>query len=121
KQAMSIARYSYSHRNEITGLLINNPTKDRWDGHVTTTEVGLWAQTLANAAIILRSQAPNNSFALACADELQQMAVSSVKAYLSYGYDHQTANYWGQLNLDGTPCTDERTTPYMPGLYSDIW
>ena len=37
--ALRIARYSFRHRGEATGLVINEPDVGRWDSKVCTTEV----------------------------------------------------------------------------------
>ena len=50
QRADRIATYSFEHRNASTGLMVNNPTSDRWDSYSSTTEVGLWAACLLQAA-----------------------------------------------------------------------
>ena len=37
--ALRIARYSFRHRGQATGLVINEPDFGRWDSKVCTTEV----------------------------------------------------------------------------------
>jgi len=108
--ARRIARYSFAQRDRQTGLLENNPTQMRWDKHVCTTEVGLWAGSLLRAADLL-----------GC-DELASMADAAMSAYLAAGFDASTGLYYGQLRVrDAAPVRDERTTPYQPGLHAGFW
>ena len=58
EMALKIARYSYSHRGETTGLITNQPDFKRWDSKVCTTEIGVWAQSLLRAASTARLYAP---------------------------------------------------------------
>jgi hypothetical protein len=128
---LRLARYCFSHRNEQTDLLVNNPTEQRWDGRMTTTEVGLWAHALFRGATRLRSRdgaAGGEAGAAAGATQTQdaaaaldEMARRALVAYFRYGYDPQARRYFGRLNLDGTPNLEARTTPYMPDEYSSVW
>ncbi|HEV2126411.1 MAG TPA: hypothetical protein VGW38_26940, partial [Chloroflexota bacterium] len=102
-------------------LLVNNPTESRWDGRMTTTEVGLWARALFQGAKLLRSVAGAGGEALAAAAELERMGRRALAAYLRHGYDAGAQRYFGRLNLDGTPNLEVRETPYMPGEHSSVW
>ena len=94
--ALKIAEYSHSHRGEKTGLIINQPDKDRWDAKVSTTEVGLWAQSLLRAYRYTSKEA------------FLAMAQSGMEAYLKYGYDESTGNYFGQLSVKNRRIGDSR-------------
>jgi hypothetical protein len=107
--ALNIARYSHSHRGESTGLVKNEPDFGRWDSKVSTTEIGVWAQSLLRA-----SEYSSNS-------EFAEMARSAVAAYLRHGFDSETQRYFGQIGVhDGKPVTPEEDG-YWPGRYSNIW
>ncbi|MFO7946613.1 MAG: hypothetical protein R6V19_07355 [Armatimonadota bacterium] len=108
--ALRIARYSYEGRHEATGLLRNQRSRDRWDQHCSTTEVGLWALSLLQAASCSQ------------VDELRQMARNAVAAYLEHGYDPDTRRYWGKLNVaTGEPIPGKPDTIYQPDTHADIW
>ncbi len=107
--ALRIARYSHSHRGELTGLVKNEPDSNRWDSKVSTTEIGVWAQSLLRA-----SEYTSN-------DEFTKMAQSGVAAYLKYGFDQKTQQYFGQVGVDdGKPVTPQ-AKGYWPGKYANIW
>jgi hypothetical protein len=108
--ALSIANYSWKHRHPHTGLVENNPTTDRWDKHVCTTEIGLWAGSLLRAGDLAGIVA------------FQDIAAQAVSAYLRYGYDETSNRYFGKLRVaDGRPALGEKVTPYQPGDYADLW
>ncbi|MHB0935941.1 MAG: hypothetical protein ACYDCO_12650 [Armatimonadota bacterium] len=114
--AHRIANYSFSHRNPQTGLLENNPTEERWDKWMCTTEVGMWAGSLLRAAEY--SGRP----------ELSQMAHDAVAAYLRYGYDAAARRYYGKLQVaDGEHVPSEPDDVpglnnfYQPATYADPW
>ena len=107
--ALKIARYSHSHRGKTTGLIINEPDKGRWDAKVSTTEVGVWAQSLLRAA----SYSANDEFA--------RMAEDGVSAYLKYGYDEKAGKYFGQIGVtDGKPVIATKQG-YWPRKYANVW
>jgi hypothetical protein len=108
-QALRIARYSFKHRGETTGLIVNNPDTDRWDSRVCTTEVGLWARACLRAA------------EYSGADEFVDMARTAVSAYLAYGFDTDRGRYYGQLRVaDGEPVSPT-AIGYWPRIYADVW
>lgn len=107
--ALKIAGYSYRHRDEKTGLIINQPDYLRWDSEVCTTEIGVWAQSLLRAVDYTANEA------------FSDMAHAAVSAYLKYGYDEAERRYYGQLRVsDGTPQTPSEKG-YWPGRYADAW
>lgn len=107
-----IARWSFKHRNARIGLLENNPTETRWDKHMSTTEVGMWAGCLLRAA----EQMPQLQ------DELREMATEATAAWLRHGFDEQTGQFFGRLMVaDASPVIEPKTTPYQPGDYADPW
>lgn len=112
--ALQIARYSHGFRNPSTGLIENNPSVQRWDKFVSTSEVGLWAGSLLRAAT------------LSGRDEFAAMAADGVSAYLRYAYDAKAGEYYGQVRVkDGAPVLKDNPVPgpeeYWPGNYADIW
>jgi hypothetical protein len=107
--ALRIARYSYGHRNLSTGLVANQPDKDRWDAHVCTSEVGLWAQCL------LRAHEYSGH------EEFADMARAALTAYLTYAFEEKSGELFGQVALeDGRPAVPEGTC-YRPRYYADPW
>lgn len=109
KRALRIAGYSYDHRHPVTGLVPNEPDTERWDSHVCTSEIGLWAQCL------LRARNDTGS------DVFLEMARQSVRAYLDYAFDRESGRYFGQVKVhDGDPAIPEHSG-YWPRKYSDPW
>lgn len=107
--ALKIARYSFNHRGEATGLLINDPDTSRWDSKVCTTEVAVWANSCLRAATYSGNE------------EFTEMARKAVAAYLKYGYDADTGKFSGQLSVkDGEPVTASEIG-YWPRKDSNIW
>lgn len=110
EKARRVARFSFGHRGERTGLIENNPTHTRWDKHISTTEAGHWA------ASVLRCRALTGD------ETFAHMAEEVVKAYYRYGYDAAAGRYYGRIAVaDGKPVPGEKTTPYQPSFYSDVW
>jgi len=112
--ALRVARFSFEHRGEKTGLLENNPTVSRWDKFAATTEVGVWAGSL------LRAQDYTG------VEEFGRMARQAVLAYLKYGWDEKAGRYLGQLKVaDGVSAfaAENKRLPETnaPGLYADPW
>lgn len=107
--ALRIARYSYGHRGETTGLVVNEPDFGRWDSKVSTTEVAVWANSLLRAA------------ASTGEEEFSRMARDAVAAYLRFGYDERAEKYFGQLSVaDGRAVAASRTG-YWPRKHAEIW
>jgi len=107
--ALRVARFSYNARDPQTGLVRNKPGADRWDFHVSTTEIGLWADSLLRSAEYTG------------VEEFREMAQQAVAAYLRFGWDEANGQYWGSVRVtDGKPWLD-RATEYQPGKYSDPW
>jgi hypothetical protein len=107
--ACRIARYSYEHRGNATGLLQNEPDHGRWDSRVCTTEVGLWAGCLLRAADYLNR------------DELLDMARSAVDAYLRYGWVDEAERYAGQVAVVDGKHVAPADVGYWPRRYADPW
>lgn len=107
--ALRIARYSYGHRGQTTGLVVNEPDFGRWDSKVCTTEVAVWAHSLLRAA------------AATGEEEFARMARDAVAAYLRFGYDPTAEKYFGQLSVsDGSSVVPEKPG-YWPRKHSEIW
>jgi len=112
--ARRMAAFSFGHRHPATDLLRITSTSSRWEGHTITTEVGLWAGSLLRAS------------AYSGVSQFQRMARDAVAAYLDYGWDAETGQYYGRLNVnDGTPQCDQhradKITRYQPDTFTDIW
>ncbi len=113
--ADKIAHYNFNLSDPSTGLLANDPTSDRWDNHTTTTEIGLWAGCLLQAA-----QLADKSYQ----KKWNAMADTVLSSWLRYGYDDSVAKYYGMLNIgSGQPIFREASDdyPYKPGNHTDIW
>lgn len=109
EMALKLARYSFSHRGETTGLVINQPDNQRWDAFVCTTEIGVWAQSLLRAA----EHTGNAEFA--------DMAEAAIRAWLKFGWDSGAGKFFGQLQVaDGSPVIPEKKG-YWPGAHADVW
>lgn len=113
-RAMRVARYSYRHRDPVTGLIVNNPTESRWDGHTATTESGFWSKLLRQSADYIQDCGEE-------AEELCNMAKKALKAYLEHGYNTEEKKYYGNLHVEGIPLLGTRETLFQPDDYSDIW
>ena len=98
--ALRIGKYSYDHRGEKTGLIVNEPDKGRWDSKVATTEVGVWARSL------LRTHEYTGN------GEFLKMAAEGVRAYLKYGFDEEAGRYYGQVDVK----TGEHVKPKEKGV-----
>lgn len=110
RSAHSVADYSFRHRDERTGLMVINPTLDRWGRHASTTEVGHWAGCLLRAASRIR------------ASEWIPYAARVLAPWLEHGYDGEAGRYYGKLNAsDAAPVRGVQDTQYQPGDYSDPW
>ena len=110
RKANGIARFSFRDRNKETDLIQNHPTGERWDKYASTTEVGLWAGCLLRAA-----EHTGN-------DEWVTMADKAISSWLRFGYDAQSRNFFGKLEVaTGRPLRDAPATPYEPGEFSDVW
>jgi len=107
--ATRIAGYSFAHRGEGTGLLVNEPDHGRWDSRVATTESGLWANCLLRAGRHAES------------DRFDEMARAVVRAYLEYGYDAEAGRYAGQLDVATGRAVVADEPGYWPGRFADPW
>ncbi len=108
--AERIARYNFDSRDPNTQLMRNQVTVDRWDQHCLTTEVGLWATSLLQAAAYSGRRA------------FVDMAREGLYPYLKYGYDPEASRYYGKLEVTtGQPVVGEKTTSYQPDTYADLW
>lgn len=108
--ALKVATFNFNHRHEQTGLLSNSPTKDRWDMHMVTSEVGMWANCLMRCYALT----DENSFAW--------MARSALGAWLDLAWDEGAQNFYGKLQIvDGMPVLGPKTTQYQPADYCEIW
>jgi len=108
--AQRIAHYNFESRDPNTKLMRNQVTRDRWDQHCLTTEVGLWATSLLQAA----EYSGRRAFA--------DMARDGIYPYLKYGYDPEARRYYGKLEVTtGKPVRGEKTTRYQPDDYAELW
>lgn len=108
--ALKVATFNFHHRNEKTGLLSNSPTKDRWDMHMVTSEVGMWANCLMRC------------YHLTGEVGFAKMASEALGAWLDLAWDDSKQNFYGKLMIaTGEPVLGPKTTKYQPTDYCDIW
>jgi hypothetical protein len=112
--ARQIASFTFDSRSPATDLLKTASMSKRWEHYTCTTEIGLWAGSLLRAANYTQQS------------QFRSMARDVVSAYLDYGWDQTTGQYFGRLNVnDGTPQRDlpgmDKLTVYQPDTYADIW
>ena len=115
-RAKLVADYYWERRDRKTNLIPNRPNagKDRFDGsHFDTSITGLYCHSLLKA------------FELTGEPTFRDQAVAYLKAYATYGYDAQAKQFWGSLNLDGTPVPGPRVASgyaaYEPRGHIDMW
>lgn len=115
-RARLVADYYWQRRDPKTDLIPNRPNagKDRFDGsHFDTSVAGLYCHSLLKA------------FELTKEPRFRDQAVRYLKAYTTYGYDAEAKQFWGSLNLDGTPVPGPRVTggyeQYEPRGHIDMW
>ena len=122
-RAKLLASYYRDRRNPGTGLFPDRPNAGaaRFDGsHFVTADTGLYCHALLK------------SYELTGETVFRDDAVDYLKAYRRYGYDSGTGQFWGSLNLDGTPVPGPRVLPdstraadayqvYEPRGYLDLW
>ena len=109
KTALLIASYSFKHRGKETGLIRNQPIRNRWDKKVSTTEVGRWAGSILAAYRYTQKK------------EFLEMAEKGVLAYLKFGFDKEEGKYFGQLNIENGKAVSPEKVGYWPRKYSDLW
>jgi len=108
--AERVAGFSLCHRDASTGLLSNSPTLDRWDMHTSTSEVGMWAGSLARCA------------EMSGRGRFQEMASEALSSWLEHAWDEETRGYYGKLRIaDASPVLGPKETLYQPGDYADPW
>jgi hypothetical protein len=108
-QALRIASYSYGHRGASTGLVRNEPDMGRWDAAVSTSEIGVWAQSLLRAG------------AWASTPEFTDMAAGAVRSYAVHAFDAGSRRFFGQVRVeDGAPVAPAKPG-YWPRLYANAW
>ncbi len=111
--ANTILRYSFSNRNLRTGLVINSPSRDRWDQHASTTEIGLWALNILKA----REYLPDST-----GKRWIQLVENSIAPWLEHGFDKEKDSFYGALQVaDAKPIEKKDNYPYKPGTFTDIW
>lgn len=123
ERAKLLARYYWDRRNPRTGLFADRPNAGakRFDGsHFVTADTGLHCHALLKA------------YEMTGDTLFKDFALAYLKAYRRYGYDSRTGQFWGSLNLDGTPVPAPRVVPeavrtadayqvYEPRGHLDLW
>ncbi len=107
--ARRIAAYSFAHRHPATGLVPNEPDHGRWDSRVCTSEIGLWAACLLQAA----AHAGDSSFV--------EPARAAVAAWLAAAYDATAGRYAGQVAIATGQAVVADQPGYWPRAWSDPW
>jgi hypothetical protein len=115
-RACLVADYYWKARHPKTNLIPNRPNagKVRFDGsHFDTSIAGLHCHSLLKA------------YELTKEPRFRRYAVAYLNAYAKYGYDAEAKQFWGSLNLDGTPVREPRVhsgyAGYEPRGYIDMW
>ncbi len=104
-RALRTARVHWAVRNAATNLIPNQAEwEDRFDACTTDTSIsGLWCGRLLTAASLTGSE------------ELLELAMTEMKAFLHFQWGGGVTRPWGQLNLDGSPVRGPRV-PVPPDL-----
>ena len=113
ERAQIVSNWHWNHRDEKTGLTVNVPEGERFDGKFCDTAViGL------RAGQVLLSAHRNNDRVLL------ERAMTYLKAYAKYGYDAGRQGYYGMVRQDGEPLAEWPTEGYdqyaQPGLLN-LW
>ncbi len=115
-RARLLANYYWDRREKSTNLVPNRPNagRDRFDGsHFDTSVAGLLCSRLLDAAVMTGETL------------FRDQAIAYLKAYATHGYDPEARQFWGSLNLDGTPVKGPRLpsgyAAYEPRGHIDMW
>lgn len=115
-RAKLLADYYWTRRDSETNLVANRPNagRDRFDGsHIDTSVVGLFCQRLLA------------SYVLTHEPFFREQALVYLKAHARLGYDDKAKQFWGSLNLDGSPVPGPRVSSgyagYEPRGHIDMW
>ena len=113
EHAESILNYSFSNQNAETGLVINSPSRKRWDQFTSTTEIGLWGLNILKASDFVSEKKKK---------EWVEVVEKAVKPWLENGFDNEKGMFYGSLNVrDAKPVLHKDDYPYKPQTYADIW
>lgn len=113
KMADLVVDYSFRNRNPTTGLVINSPSRERWDQFTSTTEIGLWSLNILKALEYVPDQVKQS---------WTQIVEKALEPWLLHGFDDTTGMYYGALNVKtGDPIEKTNDYPYQPQIYADIW
>lgn len=107
-----ILKYSFNNRDPQTGLVINSPSKERWDQHTSTTEIGLWSLNILKSI----QYVPYST-----GKEWLHMVERAMEPWLINGFDEHSNMYYGSLNvLTAEHIKKSNDYPYQPQTYADI-
>lgn len=110
ESALRVARYSYVHRDESTGLVRNQPVDKRWDYFASTTEVGLWAGSLLRA------------YERTGEKELAEIAEAVMRSWLRFGFDEDAGKYYGRLAVaSGLSEPPEIPRGWIPPMHAEVF
>jgi hypothetical protein len=113
KLADKILNYSYTNRNEVTGLVKNSPARERWDQKTSTTEIGLWSNFVIKALQYIPKEKKK---------EWLLIVENSLKPWLKYGFCKEKGMYYGALDVEtGKPIIKTDSYPYKPDTFTSIW
>jgi hypothetical protein len=122
-----IANYFWNKRDKKTNLIAERPNagSERFDGSAFATDItGPYCHTLLRTYILTND------------DLFKDQAIAYLTAYKNYGFDKNTAKFYGALKLDGTPIAgprlpasdkpeefgnNEQYGQYEPRGYLDLW
>ena len=99
ERARLIAKYYWDRRDQQTDLFPNRPNAgtERFDGsHFDTSITGPYCMSLLDA------------HRWTGVSMFRAHALANLHAFAKYGYDDKTKQFWGSLELDGTPVPGPR-------------
>lgn len=113
KTAEKILEFSFSNRHSETGLVVNSPSRDRWDQHSSTTEIGLWSSYILKATKYIPDDVKESWI------NVLEMAL---QPWLDHGFDEEAGMFYGSLNvMTAEPIEKTDDYPYKPDTHTDIW
>jgi len=111
--AEKILTYSYSNRNPNTGLVRNSPARERWDQKTSTTEIGLWSNSVIKAIQYLPKEKREKWLII---------VENSLAPWLKFGFNKEKGMYYGALDVEtAKPIFKTDNYPYKPDTFTSIW
>jgi len=105
-KAKLIADWHWRHRNTDTNLTSENPSR-KDSGAYLYSKTFMTTLTGPHAAALLRS------YEITGEKHFLDIAVAYIKAFDKYGWNEKEQMYYGMINLDGTPTTEDEVPASM--------